>query len=64
MCKLPGGGHIEALPPGGQPAPHPVAVQHPLFPYNTASEAQDLAVLGSVGKGTAGECNIGMSDVI
>lgn len=52
MCSA--RGRSGASPPGGQPAPHAVTIQYPLFTHNTASKAQDLAVLGSVGKGTAG----------
>lgn len=52
MCKA----HVcrEASPPRGQPPPHAVTVQHPLFAHDSASEAKDLAVLGGVGKGAAG----------
>ena len=43
-----------ALPPRGQPPPHAVTIQHPLFAHDSASEAEDLAVLGGVSKGAAG----------
>lgn len=46
--------HNEASPPGGQPPPHAVTVEHPLLPHDAASEAQHLAVLGGVCKGAAG----------
>lgn len=61
VCKL----HVcrEASPPRGQPPPHAVTIQHPLFAHDSASEAEDLAVLGGVGKGTAGgEQNGGRSE--
>lgn len=42
-----------ASPPRREPPPHAVTVQHPLFAHDAASKAQDMTVLGSVGKGTA-----------
>ena len=53
----------EASPPRGQPPPHAVTIQHPLFAHDTATEAEDLSVLGGVGKGAAGgEQNGGRSE--